>query len=477
MDDSSSPPPPSPVVPTTTTTTRAAASSLVTAWLALLVAILAMSTGGIWFALLDTTPAGLRASWRLLVTALFLLPGFVLQWRRADAPLRKRLRGALPLLLATGAALAVHFVAWSWSVAHTSLTHSLLFVSTTPLLLVGWFAIRHALSMTRACGGGRRLRPGQDAEGDAVSLASSSPSPPPSPSASPTLTDRLRRVFDPASSPAPTRLEVAGSILGFIGACVLILSAEAEKTSAAGGASPPSSSSSAATVESAVSVEGDLVATVGALAMALYLAVGGSVRKWLPLFLYTFPVTAASAVVSGLISLAFEEGVSFAGLGPASLFGFLGDGRRLGLVVAAAGCSGILGHTLANFSLQHINPLIVSVAGLWEPLLGSVLGWMAGVQAVPGVATLVAGPVLILGAVATTLGARDSGFKAKCGEGACGRWWWPPEPDSAPSPSASGEGGEGGDADGDRAVPIELVLPTVNGDGKETKGESAADWS
>jgi drug/metabolite transporter (DMT)-like permease len=436
-----SPPPPPPPPP------RRAASALLTAWAALVVAILAMSSGGIWFALLDTTPAGLRACWRLFVTSLMLFPGAFVQWRRADPALRRRTLAALPLMLATGAALAVHFVTWSWSVGHTSLTHALLFVSTTPLLLVGWFGARHVVSRIifvpntsgAAPAAAAATSAADPGEGEGVSLAGAA-SPiggdgaaaaaaagaqqqqPPSSS----FAARARAYFSPSSSLAPTRLEIAGTILGFIGACVLILSAEgeaglADDSSISGGGENSSS------IESRVTVAGDLVAVVGALAMAIYLGVGGSLRKWLPLFLYTFPVTAMSALVSGLISLALEDGVTFGGLGEAALFGFLGDGKRLGIVLAAAFCSGILGHTLANFSLQHINPLVVSVAGLWEPLLGSVLGWLAGVQSVPGVATLVAGPVLILGAVATTLGARDSGFKAKCGENACARWWWPEE--------------------------------------------------
>ena len=41
------------------------------------------------------------------------------------------------LLGLSGAALALHFGAWVWSVERTSLSHSLLFVSATPLILAG----------------------------------------------------------------------------------------------------------------------------------------------------------------------------------------------------------------------------------------------------------------------------------------------------------------------------------------------------
>ena len=70
----------------------------------------------------------------------------------------------------------------------------------------------------------------------------------------------------------------------------------------------------------------------------------------------------------------------------------------------------VLGHTLANLSLAHLSPLVVAVSGLWEPLVGSVLGYLVGVQGVPGIVTLAAGPLLMVGCVLTTVGARDSGL-------------------------------------------------------------------
>ena len=48
---------------------------------------------------------------------------------------RARLAGAAPLLAAGGASLAVHFGTWVYSLQATSVTHSLLFVSATPLFL------------------------------------------------------------------------------------------------------------------------------------------------------------------------------------------------------------------------------------------------------------------------------------------------------------------------------------------------------
>eukprot|EP00959_Pyramimonas_sp_CCMP1952_P458397 9476552-Pyramimonas_sp.AAC.1 len=45
------------------------------------------------------------------------------------------LRNPVLIMLASGLCLAVHFGGWVWGIAHTSLPHSLLFVSATPVLI------------------------------------------------------------------------------------------------------------------------------------------------------------------------------------------------------------------------------------------------------------------------------------------------------------------------------------------------------
>lgn len=47
----------------------------------------------------------------------------------------------LPFLSLTGVALSLHIVAWSWSINHTTIPLALLFVNTTPIILVGWAAL------------------------------------------------------------------------------------------------------------------------------------------------------------------------------------------------------------------------------------------------------------------------------------------------------------------------------------------------
>jgi drug/metabolite transporter (DMT)-like permease len=341
------------------------------AWVALAVAVVAMSSGGTWFALLTETPPVLKASWRLLLTSMLQVPGFFLQYRHTHVDIRQKWISQLPLMAGTGFVLAVHFDTWSWSINYTSLAHSLLFVSTTPLLLVMLYAGRFAVARTCALW----VQPSRRCS-------------------------TLERAF-PQSCLPPSRLEVIGTILGTAAAVMLALAAGR------------TTSASAGSLDQEPSLLGDLVAMVGALMMGIYLLVGAHLRTWMPLFLYALPVTFASCVSSTVLALALEPDVTWTGVGPASLLGWLGSPQRFGLTAGAALGAGILGHTMCNYSLQHISSLVVSVLLLMEPLVGSCIGWIVGVQSAPDAMTLGAGPLLILGALIVTVGARDSSLNDK----------------------------------------------------------------
>jgi drug/metabolite transporter (DMT)-like permease len=384
-----------------------------------------MSSGGVWFALLDGTPPILKASWRLAVTALLQLPGFVRDLRRhvlvrrrssssppaaADDDVGPRWVASLPLLAATGVVLAVHFGAWSWSVDHTSLAHSLLLVSATPLLIVAWMG--GVWAAVQVAGGG-----GCGGGGSGSGSAGGS--------------GHARYCAWAARTRPPTPLEAAGTLLGCAAAVALALEGgtAVAAAAAADSSSTPAAGAAPATVDGVpvdqpVSLAGDAAALLGAAAMAVYLGVGGRLRSWMPLWLYALPVTAAGAVAAGAFALALEPAVTLTGLGPAALLGWAGSPRRFGLTLAAAAGSGMAGHTLANAALQHVPPLAVSVALLLEPVVGSLMGAAAGVQGLPSAVTLATGPVLLVGAVLTTVGA-------------------PPEPPHVAPPAGEDDGGDG----------------------------------
>lgn len=346
-------------------------SSVVVAWAALIVSVVAMSSGGAWFAVLHDTPPVLKASWRLLLTSTMQVPGFIWQWRRANAEILAKWRAQVILLSLTGVVLAIHFATWSWSIDHTSLAHSLLFVCTTPLILVAAYSMRYCVGRVQA----RQWGPAAN-----------------------TLDAGASRT-DCRAAQHPTLLETVGTCVGF-GAAVLLASAAGAHTGEdAQGVEP--------------SVAGDLVALVGAAMMGIYLVVGARLRQWMPLFLYAFPVSLIASLVLLCLAAVLEPSVKMSGLGPSSVFGFFGSPERFGLSFGAALGAGILGHTLCNFALEHISSLIVSVTLLLEPLIGSVIGWVVGVQGVPDATTFAAGPVLLLGALMVTLGGRESAVNAR----------------------------------------------------------------
>jgi len=104
------------------------------AWGILFVALIAVSSAGVVLQSMSDVPPLLRASWRMQGTALILLPGFIYQYIRLEKhSVTSRDWG---IMFASSIFLGVHFGSWVWSLDHTSLVHSLLFVSIHPIVLV-----------------------------------------------------------------------------------------------------------------------------------------------------------------------------------------------------------------------------------------------------------------------------------------------------------------------------------------------------
>ena len=69
--------------------------------------------------------------------------------------------------------------------------------------------------------------------------------------------------------------ELLGAAVGLAGGVLLALGAAAGR-------------------EAAVTVVGDLAATAASVALVGYLLAGRQMRKWMPIFVYAFPVTAVA---------------------------------------------------------------------------------------------------------------------------------------------------------------------------------------
>ncbi len=308
------------------------------AWVILAIAVLAVSSAGAVFRTMDGIGPLLKAGWRLQATSLVLLPFFIYQLRTSKFEWNRKV---LLIVLGSSVCLWIHFGSWVWSLDHTSLTHSLLFVTAHPLVIVAGMAM---LRMN------------------------------------------------------PHRWEVWGAILGFTGAFITLQDAKS------GGE---------------VTIIGDVAAFVGALAIVGYLAAGRVLRSegGMPLFLYAFPVTAFAAILLTIQSV-IQEGTT---LGMASVdtsaIGWMDPTWLLPVAYLAFG-PGLAGHTGINASLKWLPPLVISVAVVLEPLIGSLIGWAIGVESVPGLWTWVGGPFMVVGTALAIVGShhRLPQEEIPCGE-------------------------------------------------------------
>lgn len=101
---------------------------------ALLVGVVAVSTGAIFIRLADDAPALVIAAYRVGLAVLLLLP--VAWWRARDELRQLSWREIRPALLA-GIFLAVHFITWVSSLDYTTVASSVVLVNTNPL----WVAL------------------------------------------------------------------------------------------------------------------------------------------------------------------------------------------------------------------------------------------------------------------------------------------------------------------------------------------------
>lgn len=344
-------------------------------WALLALAVCAVSSAAPVLRTMAAVQPLLRASWRQQLTAALVLPPALAQFRSLDAELRARLRRreVVLTLVGSGLLLAAHFGLWIWSIDHTTLAHSVLLVSANPILLaLGRAALRLPIHLAG---------------------------------------------------------ELGGAVLGFSGVAVSLAgelcAAQLPPPLAAferAGAGPPAES---------VQLAGDLAALGGAAAFVLYLLIGREVRQWLPTFLYVAPVFAVSALALTAAAAAYEGatlggGLSGSAAGPGAAersaalatFGWASLEWAPSALYLAVG-PGVCGHAVLNLCVGHLDPLVISVALLAEPLLATALGCAMGVSALPGPWTLGGGPLLLAGCALTVWGAHTRD-RARAGGDAAG---------------------------------------------------------
>lgn len=136
--------------------------------------------------------------------------------------------------------------------------------------------------------------------------------------------------------------------------------------------------------QAGASFKGNALAVLGAVAVAIYLLVGGRARQKLSLVPYVWPVYGIAAL--SLLAASLICHVPLVGFSRSTyLCVFL-----LGLVPQC------IGHTTYNWSLRWLPPPLVALIGLSEPIGASLLAYFILHESIP-LAKLLGGVIVLLG--------------------------------------------------------------------------------
>jgi drug/metabolite transporter (DMT)-like permease len=118
----------------------------------------------------------------------------------------------------------------------------------------------------------------------------------------------------------------------------------------------------------------------------------------MPLFIYAFPVTFLSAIWLTPASIIIEGTTISQTVPEFAVFGWFDITWILWVGYLSLG-PGLLGHTGINAVLRWFPPLIVSIALLFEPVIGGVIGWIWTGEIYIGFWTIIGGCLMLLGAM------------------------------------------------------------------------------
>lgn len=215
---------------------------------------------------------------------------------KVEEPLLSRYWQSLPLCIISGIFLGIiHFSMWVFLLRHTSLTHSLLWVSMGPIVLNGGTWFLYLLGQSQCM----------------VTIA---------------LCAAISLIL--VSVRRPSAMETTGVLLGISGAIVMLVgvkrvgSVNSTRTDDDNEIhemhAPPNHPNHPPTVY------GDAAAFSGAVAVCVYLIIGQKLRTFLPIWLYVFPVIGAVTITCLIFSLLDDKDpCTIYGFTRTSIFGFL----------------------------------------------------------------------------------------------------------------------------------------------------------
>ncbi|MBN2260429.1 MAG: DMT family transporter [Clostridiales bacterium] len=113
-----------------------------------------------------------------------------------------------------------------------------------------------------------------------------------------------------------------------------------------------------------LNIHGDLMAVIGALTVSIYLSIGAGIRKDISTKSYTFIAYFVAFITLFVISLFIKINIFNYPLSDSLVF--------LGLALIPT----LLGHSLFNMSLKYIDPHVVSMTILGEPILATLWAYL-----------------------------------------------------------------------------------------------------
>lgn len=145
---------------------------------------------------------------------------------------------------------------------------------------------------------------------------------------------------------------------------------------------------------------GDVLAFLGAVAVAGYMVAGRAVRRDVPISVYATGAYATAAVV--LLPVTFVLGQDLGGY----------EAQAWWAIAAIVVGPQLLGHTVFNTLLSTVPPTTVAIVILSEPLLSTLLAWLT-LDELPAPLFWVGAPIVLLGVGVATVSRRRNGDAAR----------------------------------------------------------------
>lgn len=297
--------------------------------LALIIAILAVSTASLFIRFAQReAPSLVIAALRLSMASLALAP---IALSRHRDELRMLTRVELLLGLLSGFFLAIHFATWISSLEYTSVASSVVLVSTGPL----WVALLSPIFLKEAL----------------------------------------------------TKPVLVGMVLALLGGTVIGLSDSCTfgwSRYALGATRPSITCPPLAEFVRGRAFLGNLLALIGAWAVAGYLMLGRRLRGGMSLVPYIFVVYGFAAIV--LVGIMSAAGQSPSGFSPRVYIWIL----LLALVPQ------LIGHSTYNWALRYLPAALVSITTLAEPIGSAILAYFI-LGETPTPLTILGGTLILAG--------------------------------------------------------------------------------